>query len=69
MAKGGSGDVLSGLLTGICCLNEEIVTNVAKAAYINGLAGKNASKQRSEVTMTPSDTVENIKFIIENILK
>ena len=69
MAKGGSGDVLSGLLTGICCLDEEIVTKVAKAAYINGLAGERASKQRSEVTMTPRDTVKNIKAIIENILK
>lgn len=69
MAKGGSGDVLSGLLVGLLTEEDKILDIVTKGAYINGLAGENAKKEYSEITMTPGDTVNCIKKIIDSYSK
>jgi len=40
MTKGGTGDVLAGLITGLST-NNELLTSALSAAYLNGLAGDN----------------------------
>ena len=72
MATAGSGDVLSGIVLGICAQNpvkEELTLNVAAAAYLNGKAGEIAEKSTNEISMTALDTVNAIGKAISEIKK
>ena len=65
MATAGSGDVLSGILTGIMGYSEPSAKSAACGAYIAGLAGELAEKDvGSSISMTSSDTV---RFIPEAV--
>ena len=70
MATAGSGDVLSGVILGVCAQNnikEEMLLNVAFAAFINGLAGEIAEKKSNEISMTSLDTVNSLGEAISKI--
>ncbi len=70
MATAGSGDVLSGILAAISASNSNnLLLATAGAAYINGRAGELACAKNSDVTMVASDTANNIKYAIEEIIK
>jgi len=68
MATAGSGDVLSGILTGILGYTDNMILATASAAYINGLSGEYAEKENNKITMTSKDTVLNIKNVINDII-
>lgn len=71
MATAGSGDVLSGILAGICSANacsDDMLLCVASGAYINGRAGEIAQKRTNYVSMVASDTVNGIEKAISEIL-
>ncbi|MGM9665263.1 MAG: NAD(P)H-hydrate dehydratase [Eubacteriales bacterium] len=71
MATAGSGDVLSGILAGICSANacsDDMLLCVAAGAYINGKAGQIAQKRTNYVSMVASDTVNGISEAISEIL-
>lgn len=68
MAKGGSGDVLSGVLAGICASNAcSLIENVAISAYINGYAGEIAQDELCSISMTASDTAKSIAQAISRL--
>lgn len=68
MATAGSGDVLTGIITGLLGYHYEDITKcVAVAAYINGYAGDLASKEFGEVGMISSDTVKYIAYAIKEL--
>ncbi len=73
MATAGSGDVLTGVLTGIFGMNdikiEDISFICACGAYINGYAGDMAKDKYGEVGMVSSDTARFISFAIKEITK
>ena len=69
MATAGSGDVLSGIITGINSQNPaDISLNAACGAYIAGYAGEIAQKEKNEFSMTASDTVANIHKAVSYII-
>ena len=68
MARGGSGDVLSGIITSLVGFNDDLLLATAGSAYINGKAGEYALKEHSEYTMTASDTALNVSKAIEDII-
>ena len=69
MATAGSGDVLSGVITGINSQNgADLCLNAACGAYICGVAGEYAQKEKNAVSMTASDTVANIHRAVSEIL-
>lgn len=70
MATAGSGDVLSGVLAGICgyVKDSELLLGVAAGAYLAGLAGEIASRDIPEAAMTAGDTVKAIPAAMKEIL-
>ncbi len=58
MATGGSGDVLSGLITALLCQHLEPFAAAQLGAHLHGLAGDLAAKQRGEVSLIARDLVE-----------
>ncbi|MBQ4510653.1 MAG: NAD(P)H-hydrate dehydratase [Clostridia bacterium] len=70
MATGGSGDVLSGILSGICASNDaSLIENVAAGAYINGIAGEIAKDKSNDISMSAYDTASSVKEAITKIIK
>ena len=68
MAKGGSGDVLSGLLAGILAQGGDIFKAAAASAYIFGRAGELAAEKYNEYSALPGDTAEEIGKAIGEII-
>ena len=67
MATAGSGDVLSGVLSGTLGYKETSALSVAACAYLAGLAGELAQEQYSDISMTSSGTIEFIPEAIKYI--
>ena len=58
MATAGSGDVLSGVLTGLLGYMEYSTRTVALGAYLAGAAGELATEEYTEISMTAGDTAK-----------
>lgn len=67
MATAGSGDVLSGVLTGIAGYCADTVTAAAAAAYVNGVAGELAEREKGAVSMLAGDTCRWIPEAIKTV--
>jgi NAD(P)H-hydrate epimerase len=70
MATAGSGDVLTGIITGLLGYHyEDITMTVAASAYINGFAGDLAALKYGEISMLSSDTATMIGNAIKELMK
>ena len=58
MATGGSGDVLTGILTGLLAQGYSPKSAALLGVYVHGLAGDMAALDRSEEALTAGDLVE-----------
>ena len=68
MATAGSGDVLTGIITGLLGYHfEDVTKTVAVSAYINGYAGDLAKEKYGEVGMVSSDTARMVSFAIKKL--
>jgi len=67
MAKGGSGDVLAGMITALIAQKLPIVHAVAAAVYIHGLAGDMCAAEFGEYCVTASDIIEMLPQAIKKI--
>jgi NAD(P)H-hydrate epimerase len=67
MAKGGSGDVLSGFIAGTIAKNNDVLEATACACYVFGKAGELAEKRSSAYTMTATDTINCLGTAIEQL--
>lgn len=69
MATAGSGDVLSGIIGGLNAFNDEnLLQNAVCGAYIAGVAGELAEKERNSISMLASDTVNKISEAISMMM-
>lgn len=67
MAKGGSGDVLAGLL-GALTAQGRYGLPVHGAVWLHGRAGDLAAADKGEYGMTPSDLIEQIPYAIKELM-
>jgi hydroxyethylthiazole kinase-like uncharacterized protein yjeF len=58
MAKGGSGDVLTGIITGLLAQSYTPVTAATMGVYLHGYAGDKAADLFSEEAMLPTDLIQ-----------
>lgn len=68
MAKGGSGDVLSGFAAGLLNRDEDVFFCVAVAAYLFGRAGEIAAKEQNSYTITATDVIAALPKAINKVL-
>jgi ADP-dependent NAD(P)H-hydrate dehydratase / NAD(P)H-hydrate epimerase len=69
MAKGGSGDVLTGLIAGfLASFHDRSITDVVAAAvYVHGLAGDLAAAEVGEISMLASDLLERVPDALKSL--
>lgn len=60
MATAGTGDVLTGIITGLLAQGYQPANAAVLGVYLHGLAGDWAAKQQSEEAMIAGDIIENL---------
>lgn len=65
MAKGGSGDVLAGMIVSLCGQGLSAMDAACAGAWLHGCAGDCAANDRSEYGMTPSDMLEELSCLLK----
>lgn len=68
LAKGGSGDVLSGIICGLLSRDNLILDCVSAGCYIFGLSADVAVKEQNEYTVTATDVVNYLPKSINSII-
>ncbi len=65
MAKGGSGDVLTGMIAALLAQGMEAEKAAVMGVYIHGLAGEAAARQHGEYSVLAADLIESIGSIMK----
>ncbi len=66
LARGGSGDVLTGIIAAFCAQGFDPVEAAAAAVYVHGAAADLAADELSETGMLPSDVIKKLHFVFRN---
>lgn len=67
LSKGGSGDVLTGILTSFLSTHEKLEYAVINAVYIHGLCASLWAEKHSEATMTASDFTTLLPVVLKRL--
>jgi NAD(P)H-hydrate epimerase len=67
MAKGGSGDVLTGIVGALLARDVDAVTALRGGCYLHGLAGDVAARDRGEYAMIASDLIESLPAALREL--
>ncbi len=65
MAKGGSGDVLAGMVAALCCTGMSSIDSAVAAVYLHGAAGDRASLSLGEISALPSDIISFLPELLK----
>ena len=63
LAKGGSGDVLTGIIASLLAQGATAVQAAALGVWMHGRAGDLAARRLTEYAMTPADVVETLSEV------
>lgn len=66
MAKGGSGDVLAGVIASFLAQGIEPFTAAIAGVYLHSKAGDNAAEKLSQYGMIPSDILNELPLLLKN---
>lgn len=67
MSKGGSGDVLAGLIVGMLAQGIDPKIAAVSSVYIHGFAGCVAASELGKRAMLPTDVIENLTYAYESV--
>ncbi|MGO9115246.1 MAG: NAD(P)H-hydrate dehydratase [Thermoguttaceae bacterium] len=67
MATGGSGDVLTGVITALVCQQLELYAAAQLGVYVHGLAGDLAAEELGQVSMIASDLIRFLPRAFQQI--
>lgn len=65
LAKGGSGDVLTGIMGAFIASGIELENAVSAAVYVHGHTGDIIADKSSKIGMLPSDMIDELAFVLE----
>ena len=68
MATGGMGDVLTGMIAAFVGQKMHVFEAACSAVYLHGLAGDAAAKKVGEVSLLPSDLLDELPYAIKRIV-
>jgi len=69
MAKGGSGDVLTGIVGALLARGIEPAAALEAGCYVHGLAGDLAAASRGEIAMIAGDIVETLPAALQALVE
>jgi NAD(P)H-hydrate epimerase len=69
MAKGGSGDVLTGLLSGLLAQGYSSQQAALLGVHLHGLSGDIAAKHKGKMAMNATDLIESLSFAWQKLAK
>ncbi len=67
LSKGGTGDVLCGMITGILAQKKELYASACLGVYLHGLAGELASEKKGQYSVLAGDVIDYIGEILKQI--
>ena len=67
MAKGGSGDVLTGMIAGILAQGSELFEAATLGVYLHGLSGDYAKESLGKYSVFASDIIDSISNVLKEI--
>ncbi|MDE5859579.1 MAG: NAD(P)H-hydrate dehydratase, partial [Oscillospiraceae bacterium] len=65
LAKGGSGDVLTGIIASLCAQGIDPLLAAAAGVFIHGAAADFAADELSQTSMLPSDVIRKLPFVFK----
>lgn len=68
MARGGSGDVLTGILVGLLAQGIAPMDAARLGVFLHGKSGDEAAKRRTELSMLPSDIIRYFPLAIQGCM-
>jgi NAD(P)H-hydrate epimerase len=69
MAKGGSGDVLTGVIGGFAAQGMSAYESALLGVYFTAMAGRRAADAKGEYSMTPADTLDHLGAVMRETLE
>ncbi|GIW22485.1 MAG: bifunctional NAD(P)H-hydrate repair enzyme [Candidatus Sericytochromatia bacterium] len=69
LARGGSGDILSGIIGSMICQNNNILNSVILSVYIHGLVGEIISNKINDINIIPENIIDYIPLAFNKIGK
>ncbi len=69
LARGGSGDVLAGMISSLIAQGKSPITSACCGVYIHGLAADRCAQKYSEAAMLPSDVINELCSVFKEIGK
>ena len=67
LAKGGSGDMLSGFMCGTVARGVESLNAVCCSAYTMGLSAEISSEQKTDYCATAKDIIKNLHIAVKQL--
>lgn len=67
LAKGGSGDVLAGMIGGFCAQGMGTAEAASAAVYFHGMAGDRAAEKYSQMGMLATDLINELPLVFREI--
>ena len=65
LSRGGSGDVLTGIIAAFCAQGISPLEAAAAGVFVHGAAADVAAEELSETAMLPSDVIERLSFVFK----
>jgi|GEM_PF-3437694 len=69
MAKGGSGDVLTGVVSAMLAQGYSSLEAAKLAVYLHSLSADILLERKSMQTILPSDIIENLDFAFKRVIE
>ncbi|MBI5573467.1 MAG: NAD(P)H-hydrate dehydratase [Elusimicrobia bacterium] len=67
MATGGSGDVLTGIIAAFIGQTDSLLDAACLGVYLHGLAGDLAAREKTQISMLPTDLIDKIPEAIKTV--